>query len=72
MRKATLTQKDKKRNDGISDQMKRQAKKNQCPECQRKNALKTTTDGDFFAKLCRFCGYERGGFFRSTDLSSQG
>jgi ribosomal protein L37AE/L43A len=48
--------------------MRRMAATRQCPRCKRKSALSRHVDGDFCLTVCRWCGYERGGYFSPSDV----
>lgn len=57
------TDKERHHRSQTSKAMRRMAASAQCPQCKRKSALKRVTDGDFRCVSCRWCGYERGGYF---------
>lgn len=46
-----------------SKAMKRNAKNRQCPSCKRKAAMTTNRAGGFIVKVCRWCGFEKGGYY---------
>jgi hypothetical protein len=56
----------KKRNDGLSRQMRRRVESRRCPKCNRGDALKRIRDGDFWAVVCRWCDYEAGGYLQQA------
>lgn len=59
-----LTGKEQSRRTNIARGVRRSAEHRQCPQCNRKAALKYRSDGDYWEKTCRYCGYEKGGYIK--------
>ena len=66
-RAPTQSDKARRRNDGLSRQMKRRVERNRCPTCGRGDAVKTIRFPEVTIRECRWkCGYSRG-LTRPTD-----
>lgn len=53
---------------GLSQRMKDDAKVKQCPQCHRRAALKSKSDGVWLTVWCRYCDYETGSWLSNTGL----